>query len=128
MFQIFDIEKETKNNTNFRKVIDTKGNQQLVLMSLKPLEDISMEMHTDIDQFIKIEQGSGKVIVDGKEYDFSDGFGFIIPSGCCHKIINTSETDYVKLYSIYSPPEHSPDRLDIEKPKDIKSFKIIYNN
>lgn len=128
MFQIFDIEKETKNNMNFRKVIDTKSNQQLVLMSLKPLEDISMEMHYDVDQFIKIEQGSGKVIIDGKEYEFSDGFGFIIPAGSCHQIINTSDKNYVKLYSVYSPPEHPSNRLDIEKPKDIKSFKIIYKS
>jgi mannose-6-phosphate isomerase-like protein (cupin superfamily) len=118
MFKIFDLEEETINNKNFRKVIDTKTNQQLVLMSLKPLENIPPEIHKKHDQFIKIEKGVGKVIINGTSHPFKSGYGFIIPAGTEHEIINTSAKKYLKLYSIYSPPEHKPGRIDKIKPKN----------
>lgn len=101
-----NIEKLTLENTNFRKVLATNKHSQLVVMSLKPMEDIGMEVHETIDQFFRIDKGVGKVIMNGTEYDFSDGFALVVPAGTEHNIINTSETDDLKLYTIYSPANH----------------------
>ncbi len=99
------IEKLTLENENFRQVIYTAPHSQLVLMSLKPKEDIGMEVHT-VDQFFRFEKGLGKSIVDGNEYVVGDGDCIIVPAGSQHNIINTSETDELKLYTIYSPANH----------------------
>jgi len=101
-----NIEKETLENTNFRKVLYTGKHSQLVLMSLKPNEEIGMEVHPDNDQFFRFEKGMGKCIIDGNEYTLSDGSLIIVPSGAQHNIINTSGTDDLKLYTIYSPAHH----------------------
>jgi len=101
-----NIEKETLENTNFRKVLYTGKNSQLVLMSLKPNEEIGMEVHPDNDQFFRFEKGGGKVIIDGNEYLVSDGSAIVVPAGAEHNVINTSETEELKLYTIYSPPHH----------------------
>ncbi len=101
-----NIEKETLENTNFRKVLYTGKHSQLVLMSLKPNEEIGMEVHTDNDQFFRFEKGEGKCIIDGNEYGFSDGSVIIVPSGAEHNIINTSGVNDLKLYTIYSPAHH----------------------
>lgn len=101
-----NIEKLTLENTNFRKVLATNEHSQLVVMSLKPMEDIGMEVHETIDQFFRIDKGVGKVIMNGAEYEFSDGFALVVPAGTEHNIINTSETDDLKLYTIYSPANH----------------------
>lgn len=101
---IVNIEKDTINNTNFRKVLYTGENSQLVLMSLKPKEDIGVEIH-DVDQFFRIDSGKGKVVINGIEYIVQDGFAFIVPAGAEHNVINTGKED-LKLYSIYSPPHH----------------------
>jgi len=101
-----DIENNSLENSFFRKVILTTSHQQLVLMHLNPNEDIGMETHNTIDQFIKIEKGVGKAILNGVEYDFSDGFSITIPAGTQHNVINTSGTNPIKLYTIYSPPNH----------------------
>lgn len=101
-----NIEKETLENNNFRKVLYTAKHSQLVLMSLKPKEEIGMEVHPDNDQFFRFEKGQGKVIIDGNEYEVSDGFAVVVPSGAQHNVINTSETDDLKLYTIYSPAHH----------------------
>jgi len=101
-----NIEKDTLENNNFRKVLYTGKNCQLVLMSLKPNEEIGMEVHTDNDQFFRFEQGTGKCIIDGNEYNLSDGVAIIVPAGAEHNIINTSDTEDLKLYTIYSPPHH----------------------
>ncbi|MBM2820655.1 MAG: hypothetical protein HW405_415 [Candidatus Berkelbacteria bacterium] len=101
-----NIEKETLENVNFRKVLYTGKHSQLVLMSLKPKEEIGMEVHPDNDQFFRFEKGQGQIIIDGNEYDLTDGVAVVIPSGANHNIINTSETDPLKLYTIYSPPHH----------------------
>jgi mannose-6-phosphate isomerase-like protein (cupin superfamily) len=101
-----NIEKDTIENTNFRKVLYTGKHSQLVLMSLKPNEEIGMEIHSDNDQFFRFEKGEGKCIIDGNEYAVSDGSAIIVPAGAEHNVINISSTDDLKLYTIYSPAHH----------------------
>ncbi|MEK7629486.1 MAG: cupin domain-containing protein [Patescibacteria group bacterium] len=100
-----NIEQESINNENFRHVLYTSKNSQLVLMSLKPGEDIGAEVH-HLDQFIRCEQGEGKAILDGVEHLISDGFAIVVPAGANHNIINTSDDKPLKLYTVYSPPNH----------------------
>lgn len=101
-----NIEKDTLENENFRKVLYTGKHSQLVLMSLIPNEEIGMETHTDNDQFFRFEKGTGKVIIDGNEYDVTDGSAIVVPAGAEHNVINISATDPLKLYTIYSPAHH----------------------
>jgi mannose-6-phosphate isomerase-like protein (cupin superfamily) len=101
-----NIEKLTLENNNFRKVLYTAEHCQLVLMSLKPKEDIGVEIHPDNDQFFRFEAGHGKAIIDGNEYDLADGDAVIVPAGAEHNIINVSETEELKMYTIYSPAHH----------------------
>ena len=101
-----NIEKETLENTNFRKVLYTGKHSQLVLMSLKPNEEIGMEVHADNDQFFRFEKGRGKCVIDGNEYELKDGSAIIVPAGAQHNIINTSGEEELKLYTIYSPAHH----------------------
>jgi mannose-6-phosphate isomerase-like protein (cupin superfamily) len=101
-----NIEKDTLENNNFRKVLYTAKHSQLVLMSLVPNEDIGMEVHTDNDQFFRFEAGVGKAIIDGNEYELSNGSVIVVPAGAEHNIINTSSTEALKLYTIYSPAHH----------------------
>lgn len=103
---VANIEKETLENDNFRKVLYTAKNCQLVLMSLLPKEQIGLETHSKIDQFFRFESGKGKCIIDDNEYDVKDGDAIIVPAGSKHNIINTSEDKALKLYTIYSPPNH----------------------
>jgi mannose-6-phosphate isomerase-like protein (cupin superfamily) len=100
------IEKETKKNTDFRRVLYTGKHSQLVLMSIKPGEEIGEETHENVDQFFRFEEGEGKVIIDGVEHRVKDGNGVIVPAGARHNVINTSKLANLKLYTIYSPPEH----------------------
>jgi len=102
---ISNIEKDTLENENYRKVLYTAKNSQLVLMSLLPGEEIGEEVH-DLDQFLRIESGHGKAVIDGVSHDIEDGSAIVVPAGANHNIINTSDTDKLKLYSIYSPAEH----------------------
>jgi len=101
-----NIEKNTLENGNFRKVLYTGEHSQLVLMSLQPKEEIGMEVHLDNDQFFRFERGQGKCIIDGNEYELKDGVAVIVPAGAQHNIINTSDTEELKLYTIYSPAHH----------------------
>jgi len=101
-----NIEKETVENTNFRKVLYTGKNSQLVLMSLLPGEEIGMEVHAENDQFFRFEKGEGKCIIDGNEYELKDGVAIVVPAGAQHNIINTSQTEDLKMYTIYSPAHH----------------------
>lgn len=103
---VSNIEKETLENENFRKVIYTAKHSQLVLMSLASNEEIGMEVHEDNDQFFRFEKGQGKVIIDGNEYEVKDGFAVVVPAGAQHNVINTSSSDELKLYTIYSPAHH----------------------
>jgi len=102
---VVNIEDETTKNDNFRKVLYTGKHSQLVLMSLKPKEDIGEEIHKDTDQFFRIDAGSGKVIINGTEHAVKDGFAFVVPAGAKHNVVNTGADD-LKLYSIYSPSHH----------------------
>ena len=102
---VTNIEKATLQNTNFRKVLYTSKHSQLVLMCLKPNEEIGSEIHTENDQFFRFEQGQGKCIVDGNEYPISNGTAVVIPVGSKHNIINTGK-EALKLYTVYSPPNH----------------------
>ena len=101
-----DLEKETRKNTDFRRVLYTGKYSQLVLMSLKPGEEIGSEVHDDVDQFFRFEEGEGVVIIDKTRNAVKDGSGVVVPSGAEHNVINTSKTLDLKLYTIYSPPEH----------------------
>jgi mannose-6-phosphate isomerase-like protein (cupin superfamily) len=111
---VTDIEKDTMSNKNFRKVLYTGKNSQLVLMSLIPGQDIGEETH-DVDQFFRVDSGSGKAIIDGKESSIKDGSAIVIPACAKHNIINSGKED-LKLYSIYSPPHHADGT--IHKTKD----------
>ena len=132
-----NIEKDTIENTNYRKVINTTPRQQLVLMSLKPNEDIECEIHQDVDQFFRIEKGTGllysslepfcdnqSVITD--KITFKDGDVFVIPAKTYHRIINTSKTEDLKLYTIYSPKQHPSVRIDITRPMNGGSVQKQY--
>jgi mannose-6-phosphate isomerase-like protein (cupin superfamily) len=101
-----NIEQMTLENDNFRKVLYTGQHSQLVLMSLKAGEEIGMEVHEENDQFFRFEQGEGKVVIDGNEYSVSDGSAIVVPSGAEHNVVNVSETEDLKLYTIYSPAHH----------------------
>lgn len=101
-----NIEKETLRNKNFRKVLYTSAYSQLVLMSLKPKEEIGSEVHEENDQFLRFEGGMGRVMIDDSKYTVKDGDAVVIPAGARHNVINTSATEDLKLYTIYSPPHH----------------------
>lgn len=103
---VTDIEKDTIENTDFRRVLYTTKNTQLVLMSIPPGGDIGEEVHTTIAQFFRVEKGSGQVIFNGKQYHIEDGSAFIIPQETRHNIVNTSDTEDLKLYTLYAPPNH----------------------
>ncbi len=101
---ITNIERATKENTDYRRVLYTAKNSQLVLMSIAPGEEIGEEVH-GLDQFLRFEEGEGEVILDGVVYKVADGDAVVIPQGARHNVVNTGST-HLKLYSIYSPAEH----------------------
>jgi len=102
---VTNIETDSLKNTDFRRVLYTAKNTQLVLMSLRAGEDIGEETHT-LDQFIRVEAGQGTAILDGVKHRISDGSAVVIPAGTKHNVVNDSETEELKLYTLYSPPEH----------------------
>lgn len=99
-----DIEKATLENENFRQVLFTGEHMQLVLMALKPGEDIGLETHPDTDQFIRVESGTGRALIGDEEFDLHDGSIVVIPAGSQHNVTNTSSSEPLKLYTIYTPP------------------------
>lgn len=101
-----NIEKLTLENDNFRKILYTGAHSQLVLMSLLPGEEIGMEIHDNNDQFFRFEKGEGKVLIDGNEYIVGDGDAVVVPSGAKHNVMNISQTESLKLYTIYSPAHY----------------------
>jgi len=101
-----NIEKDTLENKKFRKVLYTGKHLQLVLMTLKPGEDIGAEVHPDNDQFFRFESGKGKCIIDGNEYNVKDGDAILVPSGAKHNVINVDLKAELKMYTIYGPPNH----------------------
>ena len=110
---VSNIEQETVDNDFFRKVLYTGRNSQLVLMSIAPNEDIGDEIH-DLDQFIRVEKGTGKAILDGVVHDVSDGSAIVVPAGTRHNIVNTGP-EALKLYTLYSPPEHKDGAIHVTK-------------
>ncbi len=113
---IADIEQATLDNDTFRTVLFTGDHTQLTVMRLAPGEDIGLEAHDDIDQFLRIEQGSARVELGRSEgsidetHDVADDWAIIIPAGIWHNVVNTGDGD-LKLYSLYSPAEHPPDTV-----------------
>ncbi|MDD5623784.1 MAG: cupin domain-containing protein [Candidatus Peribacteraceae bacterium] len=116
---ITNLEDVTRENENFRTVLYTAKHSQLVLMSIKPGEEIGEEVH-HLDQFIRVEEGEGKAIIDGVEHVVRDGDGIVIPAGARHNVINTSGREALKLYTIYSPPEHLDGRIHATKADALK--------
>jgi mannose-6-phosphate isomerase-like protein (cupin superfamily) len=102
---VSNIEKDSLENENFRRVLYTACHSQLVLMSLEPGQDIGEEVH-ELDQFLRVEQGQGKAVLNGVEYPIEDGSAIVVPARTRHNIINTAADQPMKLYTIYSPPEH----------------------
>lgn len=103
---VTDIEKKSLENDYFRQVLFTGPNSQLVVMSIAPGEDIGMETHDGVDQFIRVEAGMGRAILNGEEHALQDGSAVVIPAGTQHNIVNVSRSQPLKLYTIYTPPEH----------------------
>lgn len=114
---VANIEQATLENTNFRRVLYTGKNSQLVVMSIPPGEEIGEETH-HLDQFLRIEQGTGKAILDDVTHDIKDAWAVVVPAGTKHNFINTGDVD-LKLYSIYSPPEHKDGIVHVTK-ADVK--------
>lgn len=115
MQYVGQIEEETLANNNFRKVIFTGKFSQLVLMSLKPGEEIGMEVHESVDQFFRFESGVGEVMIDGVTYSVKDGSAVVVPAGSNHNVRNTSTTEFLKLYTIYSPANHPENTIQATK-------------
>lgn len=116
---IKNIEEETLKNENFRKVLYTAKHSQLVVMSLKPNEDIGEEVH-ELDQFLRIEEGDGVAILDGVETEVHDDYAIVVPAGTRHNIVNTSSEKPMKIYTIYSPPEHKEGTVHATKEDAMK--------
>ncbi len=110
-----DIEQATIQNTHFREVLYTGKHSQLVLMALPPNEEIGLEVHAENDQFFRFESGQGKVVIDGNEYAVKDGAAVIVPAGAQHNVVNTSATEPLKLYTLYSPAHHKDGIVRITK-------------
>jgi len=111
---VSNLEKETFANENFRKVLYTAEHCQLVLMSLKPGEEIGQEVH-HLDQFIRVDKGVGKAVLNGEETALEDGFAVVVPAGVEHNIVNTSEAEPMKLYTVYAPAEHKDGTIHATK-------------
>jgi mannose-6-phosphate isomerase-like protein (cupin superfamily) len=125
-----NIEKSTIKNNNYRDVQYTHpGGMQFVLMSIKPGEEIGMEIHDAHDQFIRIEKGKGVLEIKKnnniKKYDLYDGIGIIIPSGTYHNVINTGDKP-LKIYNIYTPPEHKQGLIQKDKPQNQEGGKVYF--
>jgi len=116
---VTNIERDTLANADYRRVLFTGPNTQLVLMTLQAGEEIGLEKHAEHDQFIRIEAGTGVAVLNGLEHALSDGVAVVIPAGVEHNVINTSRVAQMRLYTLYSPPEH-PDGTVIRRKQDDK--------
>ena len=103
---VTNIESDTLENEDYRRVLFTGRNTQLVLMTLRPGEEIGLETHEEHDQFIRVEAGTGSAILNGEKHALEDGVAVVIPAGTEHNVINTSKSEPLRLYTLYSPPEH----------------------
>ncbi|HEY7029923.1 MAG TPA: cupin domain-containing protein [Thermomicrobiales bacterium] len=115
-----NIETETLENDFFRQVLYTAPHSQLVVMTLQPGEDIGVETHDDRDQFVRVEAGQGEAILDGERHALGDGSAVVIPAGTEHNVINTSPTEPLRLYTIYSPPEHPDETVNRTKQEAVE--------
>lgn len=109
-----NIEQETLENEHFRKVLYTSAYMQLVVMSIPAGGDIGEEVHGQ-DQFLRIEEGEGRVTIDGVEHALTDGYAVVVPVSARHNIVNTSASEPLKLYSLYAPPHHADGTLHATK-------------
>jgi mannose-6-phosphate isomerase-like protein (cupin superfamily) len=101
-----NLEEKTLAGNNFREVLYTTPRSQLVIMTLQPGEEIGLEKHEGHDQFIRVEAGRGVAILDGERHDLADGVAVVIPAGTEHNVVNTSDSEPMRLYTLYTPPEH----------------------
>ena len=108
---VTNIERDTLANEDYRRVLFTGPNTQLVLMTLGPGEEIGRETHAEHDQFIRIEAGTGYVELGGERHQLRDGSAVVIPAGTRHNVVNDSEREALRLYTLYSPPDHAPDTV-----------------
>lgn len=115
---VSNIEAAAISNSDFRHVLYTDKNTQLVLMSLEPGEDIGEEVH-DVDQFLRVDQGKGRVILDGESHDIENGSAIVVPAGTKHNLINGNEGE-MKLYTLYMPPHHKDGTLHKTKADAMK--------
>ena len=121
-----NIDKDTLDNEDYRRVVFTGKHFQLVLMNILPGEDIGGEVHPNTDQFFRIESGSGKAIIDGQEYEIVEDYAITIPAGSEHNIINTGD-EPLKIYSIYAPAEHEPGLVQPKKVMEKRSLPNFKN-
>ena len=115
---VTDLERDTLANDDYRRVLFTGANTQLVLMTLRPGDEIGLETHEEHDQFIRVEAGTGTVIMNGEKHALADGIAVIIPAGVEHNVINTSRSEALRLYTLYSPPEHPEGTVHHRKSDD----------
>lgn len=118
---IGNIEKKTLENGNYREVIFTGPNLQLVVMAIEPGDEIGEEVHADHDQFIRFEAGEGEVIFDGEPTKVGDGDAVVIPAGTRHNVVNTSLETVLRLYTLYAPPEHAPGTIHPRKSDSVEN-------
>lgn len=117
-----NIEEKTIANNFFREVLYTTKHSQLVVMTLKPGEEIGQEKHEGHDQFIRVESGEGEAILDGERHHLADGVALVIPAGAEHNVVNTSDTVSLRLYTLYDPPEH-PDKIVHQTKTDADEYE-----
>ena len=110
-----NIESETIENKDFRRVLYTGEHSQLVLMTLQPGEQIGLEVHTDTDQFFRFEGGIGEVVINETTYEVGDGDVVIVPAGAEHNVVNLSSSEPLRLYTIYSPAHHQDQTVHATK-------------
>ena len=115
---VTDIESATLQNTDYRRVLFTGRNTQLVLMSIAPADEIGLETRAGHDQFIRVESGIGTVVLDGEEHRLADGVAVVVPAGVRHNVINPSRDTPLRLYTRYSPPEHADGTVHHTKQDD----------
>jgi mannose-6-phosphate isomerase-like protein (cupin superfamily) len=122
-----NLEEKTLENLNFREVLFTGPYSQLVVMSLQPGEEIGLETHDGHDQFIRVERGVGEAIMDGEVTLLEDGVAIVVPGGVAHNIVNTSETEPLKLYTVYSPAEH-PDKTVHKNKAEADAYELEHHS
>lgn len=121
MGYVDNIEDRTVENTNFRKVLYTGSYMQLVVMNLKPGEEIGEEVHDTVDQFFRVEEGEAKIIMNGEESILSEDMVAIVPAGTLHNVINASASEELKLYTIYAPSNHPEGTVHATKEEAMKA-------